>query len=98
VNEQIDGYRYEIRYGKPSTKGAETSVKTSSKLTDVVLEGPDERVARYSRYAAIRDVAARGFEGAAKDKRLGARCPSQKPATVSLTPFLSLPDEDSPPF
>jgi hypothetical protein len=98
VKGQISGYRYEIRYGKPSTKGAETSVKTSSKQTDVVLERPDEKVARYSRYAAIHDIAARAPKGAEKDKRLGARCPSQKPDSVSLTPFLSLPDEDSPPF
>ena len=61
---QISGYRYEIRYGKPSTKGAETSVKTSSKQTDVVLERPDEKVAQYSRTSAICDVAARGSEGA----------------------------------
>jgi hypothetical protein len=63
VKEQIDGYRYEIRYGNSSTKGAEASVKTSSKQIDAVLERPDEKVAQYSRTSAIRDLAARGSEG-----------------------------------
>jgi hypothetical protein len=32
----------------------------------------DENVARYRRFAAIHDIAARGAEGAEKDRRLGA--------------------------
>jgi len=63
VKDQIDGYRYEIRYGNSSTKGAEASAKTSSKQIDAVLERPDGKVAQYSPIPAIRDVGARGAEG-----------------------------------